>query len=322
MPTLETVRTLMTGIIDYAGLFPPAKLEMASAVEQYAAHRTHPHAWMLARFICPVTRFGEFAAAAGPHLARISTSNTPGSASDTDDAPDADDSIEPNPDRWKLSALIPGFAQLDDGLEAATTLEQQFGDALAITAAEMRVAQVHEIDDTADAMPEGVDLYFEIPLDGDYRGHLAAIAGVECGAKIRCGGVTADLFPSPETVATFIARCRDAQVPFKATAGLHHPIRHHNDSVNTKMHGFLNVFGAAILARTKGLGAGELQRVLEAEDPAAFAFTEREVRILDWTVDLTQIERGRTFAVGYGSCSFEEPVEDLQGLGLLDKDSG
>lgn len=308
-----TIQTLMHGIIDYAGLFPPAKLEMRAAVDTYARHRCHPHAWMLSRFICPATRFAEFANAASSYLLYPTDL--------ADDGPQRNGAAT-SASPWTVAALFVGLPTLEEDLEAATVLERSFGDRLAITAAEIRVGGAAEIDDIADAMPEGVELYFEIPLNGDYRGSLAAIAGVECGAKIRCGGITPELFPEPAVVATFIARCRDAQVPFKATAGLHHPIRHFNDSVNTKMHGFLNVFGAAVLARTKGLGAADLQRVIECEEPKAFAFTDHEARILDWTVTQADIEQGRSFAVGYGSCSFEEPVEDLQGLGLLNEDGG
>jgi hypothetical protein len=94
------------------------------------------------------------------------------------------------------------------------------------------------------------------------------------GFKLRTGGVTADAFPSTEQVAWAIASVRDAGVPLKCTAGLHHPVRHYNESVQTKMHGFLNVFGAGVLAEAKDLSQAQIQSILEDENPEHFTFDE------------------------------------------------
>ena len=140
----------------------------------------------------------------------------------------------------------------------------------------------------------------------------------EAGAKVRTGGVTADLYPSAANVARFIAACAGADVPFKATAGLHHPFRHHSEAVGTEELGFVNVFVAAGLALYDDLDASALTSILTEGDPAAFAFGHEGVRYGEHGLTVEQIEDARlTFAVSFGSCSFDEPREHLEGLGLL-----
>ena len=93
---------------------------------------------------------------------------------------------------------------------------------------------------------------------------MAALAAAGAGAKLRCGGVTADTFPAPEQVARFIVAARDAGVPAKFTAGLHHPVRHFSDDVRTEMHGFLNLYVGGMLAHTTGLNWQELAGIIAA----------------------------------------------------------
>jgi hypothetical protein len=141
---------------------------------------------------------------------------------------------------------------------------------------------------------------------------LDAVAERGADAKVRCGGPTPDMFPSPAELAHFICGCRDRGLAFKATAGLHHPIR---DGI---AHGFLNLLGAAVLAHAGGAAPRDLVDVLLEEDATAFgvgddAFT---VRGSAFDADAVAAMREALF-VGYGSCSFSEPVEDLRGLRIL-----
>ena len=123
---------------------------------------------------------------------------------------------------------------------------------------------------------------------------------------------TPDMFPSPAQLAAFITGCRELGLAFKATAGLHHPVR---DGI---MHGFLNLLAAAVLAHAERAGEAELIAVLREEDPAAFRLTEETFAVHDREMDATTIAAARReLFVGYGSCSFSEPVEDLHALGLL-----
>ena len=137
-----------------------------------------------------------------------------------------------------------------------------------------------------------VDTFCEVPLDEGWRDTLAAVAAAGAKAKLRCGGARV---PTVAQVAQFILAARDAGVAWKATAGLHHPVRSEHE------HGFLNVLEAAARAEA-GAAEAELRAVLDERDPAPL---------------LGAAERPRGRFVSIGSCSFSEPVEDLQALGLL-----
>jgi hypothetical protein len=135
-------------------------------------------------------------------------------------------------------------------------------------------------------------------------------------AKIRTGGITEDAFPSAETVAAFLRACKAAGVAFKATAGLHHPLRcvrpltyEPNAAVGT-MHGFVNVFLAAALV-------DDAEAILLERDPAVFAFSDEGARWRDRFIPIDALGEMRTFAISFGSCSFEEPIDDLKELGWV-----
>ena len=130
--------------------------------------------------------------------------------------------------------------------------------------------------------------------------------------------MTADLYPSVADVARFIAVCASADVPFKATAGLHHPLRRFSDAVQCDEHGFLNVFVASVLASYHLLEPAEIATILEARDLDRFVLTKDGVGFGNWMVGPDDIEDARlSFAISYGSCSFDEPHQDLVALGVL-----
>jgi hypothetical protein len=149
----------------------------------------------------------------------------------------------------------------------------------------------------------GVRAFWELSPGRGLRGAVAAVREARAGAKIRCGGTT---LPSVAEVADFVAACRDGGVPFKATAGLHHPVR------SGDRHGFLNLLAAAVFAD------GDLEAMLAEEDPAAFALDEKGFGVHGRRADAETIAAARAeLFVAYGSCSFDEPVADLTGLGML-----
>jgi hypothetical protein len=285
---LSATRALLEGLVDYAGLFPPAALPMADAAAEYARQRAGAHAWMLGRFICPVARLDELASAAAPHLAG-----------------------EP----WRISAL----AAASDGPAIERFNAAHAG--LAIDALELKATSVAEIE--AFASLPGLVRYVEVPLDGDLMGLLRCLRAHGCRAKVRTGGVTPGAFPEPASLSRFLAACATAVVPFKATAGLHHPVRSEHplsyaqDAPRGVMHGFLNVFVAAALAR-QGQDETSLESVLREQRPAAFSLDPTGLAWGEHRVDAAELRALRhDFAVSFGSCSFAEPVADLQTLGLL-----
>ncbi|MCA9289840.1 MAG: hypothetical protein KDA25_01860 [Phycisphaerales bacterium] len=301
----DALRMLMTHLVDYAGLFPPAKLDMATTVANYDAYLRHADAWMLGRLIVPVARLDEFEAAAATLLP-------------------TDDDLEP----WLISALTRP-ADDDDGDALAADLEridafnerhaEAAGGLAGIDVIEVRASSGRAIDGALDAISDDLFPFFEIPVDADPRGLIATLAGSDAGAKIRTGGITADLFPTPEQVARFLAACAAAETPFKATAGLHHPLRHHSTAVGTEMFGFLNVFVAATLACIDSdRSASSLVPVLTETSIGAFAIDDAGIAWRDERLSVDDIESARErFAVSFGSCSFDDPREDLHALGFM-----
>ena len=137
------------------------------------------------------------------------------------------------------------------------------------------------------------------------------------GFKLRTGGVTADAFPTSAQMAKALVSPATHQVPIKFTAGLHHPIRQYRDEVKAKMHGFLNVLGAAVLAAEHRWDAAQATAMLEDEDVSSFKFDDEFFAWRDWKIDLERIKDRRRFVTTFGSCSFDEPREDLRALGLF-----
>jgi hypothetical protein len=290
---LAAIRALLTGAIDYAGLFPPASLSMHEAVRNYAGYARGADAWALGRFVVPISRLAELAAEARPFL---------------------DGASQP----WRLSALA--------GPSGADEWEQVEQDAIRnamVDAVELRARTVDDILRAAPKLPAHVEAFYEIPIGDDPAELIAAIAHVRAKAKVRTGGVTSDAFPSTEDLGRFIAACVRARVPFKATAGLHHPLRatyrltYAPDSPRGEMFGFLNVLLAAAFA-ANGLPARDTTQLLAERDAAAFRF---ESDVVSWrghrltTRQVADVRGG--IALSFGSCSFTEPIAELQQLGLL-----
>jgi hypothetical protein len=141
-----------------------------------------------------------------------------------------------------------------------------------------------------------------------------------CYAKLRTGGVQPELIPSIEAVAEFLLACANRRLAFKATAGLHHPIRssqpltYDPEPARAVLHGFINVFMAAAFAWH---GKRDLVPILSETDPTTFRF-DNQACWRDWSLSIDQLRKARReFAHSFGSCSFEEPIHDLQTLGLL-----
>ena len=309
----QAVRTLMAGLLDYAGLVPPASLDMQPTVETFARDRMGEHEWMLGRLICPATRLEELS----EHAAML----MPGTFA-TSGYRERADAGEP----WRVSVIAD--TELDECLDAMAAFndrhEREMNGLAVADALEIKTPDTDAVERVVDRVPNEVFPFCEVPVDGDSRGLIAAMAGSALAAKIRTGGVEASMMPTCEQVAVFVHACAAADVPFKATAGLHHPVRgdyrltYDLDSDVGTMHGFLNVFIAAALARGQRLDVDSLVPILEERDASVFTFADDGVGWRDLSVDLVMLAKVReTFALSFGSCSFSEPVDDLKSLGLL-----
>jgi len=303
----RSLRTLLSGLVDYAGLFPPAALDMPAAAEAYARARASEHEWMLGRFVCPVSRLREFSQAAAalmPGTFARSGYREQGGAGE----------------RWRISALVdqPLIEAINtiDGFNEHHAVEDH-GRAK-VDMVELKVSKVSEIDEILDELPEDLFPFFEFPLTTDCRGFVAALAGNSAAAKIRTGGVVGNAFPTIGEVAAFLHACDGADVPFKATAGLHHPVRsaykltYEKDSASCTMHGFLNLFIAAALVRSKHPEVAVTEAILAGEDEDDFRISEDVIGWRDHLVTTLEAARVReAFALSFGSCSFDDPIADL-----------
>ena len=298
----ESMRVLLAGLVDYAGLFPPAQLAMAAAVRNFADYRDGEYGWMLGRFIVPSARLDEFEGAAAARFPR-----------------------DRNAVPWLVSMLA-GRDPIHDAEQVFAFNERHAHAAVGrvvIDTLETRAATADEVANVVRSAPAGVTTYVEIPVSPDPTSLLAAIAAQDARAKVRTGGVTPEAFPSSRDLARFLHAAAQHQVPFKATAGLHHPIRatypltYEPQAARGPMHGFLNVFLAAAFAEA-GLGTSDLERLLDETDPRAFSFDEGGLAWRGSRVEVPALGRLRTrVAVAFGSCSFTEPVDDLRALGFL-----
>ena len=148
-------------------------------------------------------------------------------------------------------------------------------------------------------------------------GHSSDKDTAKFGYKLRTGGVTADASPTSAQIAQALVTAARHQLPIKFTAGLHHPIRQFRDEVKAKMYGFLNVLGAAVLSAEHQWDADQVVMMLEDEDPRSFSFTDDFFVWRDWKIDTQCLQYRRKFVKSFGSCSFDEPRDDLRALGFL-----
>ncbi|MGA9750580.1 MAG: hypothetical protein WBS54_02210 [Acidobacteriota bacterium] len=297
---LDPIEALLSRLIDYAGLFPPAGLTMADAVSNYAAHLRGPHAWMLGRFVVPEARLRELEAAVAA-------------------LPSAEGAAP-----WRLSVLVPPpWEEASRRIGSLGLEEDQPLRLLAVEAVDVRVERPEDVAAAREAFPRTPELYVEPPPHASPEPFLAAIAAAGVRAKIRTGGVSLEQIPGAASLAWFMTAARSAGVPFKATAGLHHalrsvrPLTYEPGAPRGLMHGFLNLFLAAALIRSLGAGAEEALRLIEERSPSALHLDSRGVAWSGRRLGSEEIALGRTFALSFGSCSFTEPVADLKEMRWL-----
>jgi hypothetical protein len=308
---LASVRTMLNQIVDYAGLFPPAKLPLEEALGIYLHERkTSPHSWMLGRFVCPTARLKELLPLAKSH-----------------------------PDAALLSVAALGkacsqmsevYARVDEDRRAIEDFRQAWGQETVIDIYEVALPKekpAAAVRDATDRIAKCLT-FVEPPRTPAWRNDLQDLVNeigllrdnhdlaTSLGLKLRCGGLTAEAFPSDEEVACFINECEGFS--WKATAGLHHPRRHWDVALQVWHHGFLNVFGAGLLARTNPLTYADIVAILADRGATHFRFEEDRIFWKDWSCTTEQIAAARVSGpTTFGSCSFAEPCDDLAAMGLI-----
>ncbi len=248
------LKALLDSFIDYAGIFPPARLSLDAAIANFNNYQTSEYSWMLHWLVL--------------------------GADQSKDAPNSIDS---------LTSLV---TETDN--DRAASIETK----------SIVIAQKPVYCETAPGNTEQLD----------------AIKRSNCFAKIRTGGLKPEAIPSTAAVTSFITDCADRKLAFKATAGLHHPIRamhpltYESDSPHAIMHGFINVLLASAFAWH---GERDLEPIIAETDASKFSFNDA-AHWREKSLNVAQIREARkNFIHSVGSCSFDEPVHDLQALGFL-----
>jgi hypothetical protein len=145
------------------------------------------------------------------------------------------------------------------------------------------------------------EVYVEVPVDDRLERRLDELAAHGLRAKIRCGGASV---PTVHELARFLRGCRERRLPFKATAGLHHTVRAGGE------HGLLNLL-AAVVFETEA-------DALSEEEPEAFALTAEGFRWRERVASAADVSRARAERLrSVGSCSFFEPIGELEAMGAL-----
>jgi hypothetical protein len=319
MATPASLRALLHSCIDYAGTFPPARLALEQAVENYFRHRREPESWMLSRFACPA-----------------------------DSLPVLSGLLE----AWDDAAPCPVSAICRGGATAASFVDQAREDLRLVEAfAASRQARIESLEfrlpvetlspenpeplrrlvgllhSLLDAANVGVcEVFLEIALAEAWqrsvpgvcevlaeRNRSAATHGTpRFGVKLRTGGLQPADFPTPEQLALVVTACERAALRWKATAGLHQALWHRDDSTGAGAFGFLSLLASAALAHAHRLDRDEVQRILQEEDAHAFEFHGGFLAWRGLRATTEQVADARRHALrSFGSCSFDEPRECL-----------
>jgi hypothetical protein len=282
---MSTIPALFRHLVDDAAMFPPGELPLVEAVAAHRGHRTAPYADLVGPFVCP-----------DEDLIAVAKE-----ASGTGDTP------------LEVSVVITGGA---GGIEPAVRYGDRSPDII-VTAVEVRLRAEDDLTRNAlrvvracdDCMDEE-NAFIEVGLDGAWERALDVVADAGYAAKLRTGGLDSSLFPDADQVAAFITACLDREVAFKCTAGLHHAVRHTAADTGFEHHGFLNVL-LATRASLDGATQAEMAAVLENRQGGTLARQARELAP-------EQAAGTRRWFTSFGSCSIDEPRQDLIALGLLE----
>jgi hypothetical protein len=313
---IESVRAFLENLIDYAGIFPPANLPLEDAITNYSTYIRENDSWIIGLFVIPslslekleqyVSLFDEQFPLTLSVLGR------------------------------KSNDLDNYMTNLVNDLKNVSSFRERHGKKVKVEVFEFPllpiVPKLKELEEISTLMLEyNLKPYCEFTILLDHKNWNKLLLDTldvvaehnrinkqSVGMKLRTGGIKANMFPTPEQVATFITGCRDRKIYFKFTAGLHHPIRMYRSEVNTKMHGFLNVFFASILAYNHHLDKTTVIDILSDEQPSNFSFYSKGLAWKEYRVTNNEIRILRTcFLNSYGCCSFDEPRNELRELNVF-----
>ena len=300
-----SLRALLTHSIDYAGMFPPCSLGLEPALRNQAQYLRSDDGWMLNAFVLPVGQFdsakqllGELDPSHPLHVSALGPR--------TENATAFDHALA------EIEEAVRSLARHNVDLVSVDQLEMWLPNDVGLSQLQEARSMIGDLlafwETPAERAQETITLLAELNSQMDES---------TFGFKLRTGGVTAEAFPTSAQIARALVVPATHQVPIKFTAGLHHPLRQYREEVQTRMHGFLNVSGAAILAAEHKWNEKQTAAMLEDENAESFSFDDEFFAWREWKIDIERINNRRKFVTSFGSCSFDEPREDLRALKLL-----
>lgn len=282
---------LFEEMFDYAGLLPPAALPMDEAVPEYLRHIAGEESWLVSKFVCPINWLGEF-------LSRLSSCE------------------------GRTSVPLSVLGTSVEGHRADTLAMERFlaeaGPDVSIDGYEVKLGKDAQANAGLKSLAkeDRWDIFIELPWTENLDADIELVASFETlGTKARLGGLEASAIPSCEQVARFIRGSADMEIPFKMTAGLHHPWRHFDAALGCNLHGFFNVAWASALAVLHDLPDAELVPILASGRPDDLSVSESGITAFGTTLSQDDLEESRNIGLAtIGSCSISEPFSDLQKL--------
>lgn len=276
----------LASLFDYAGMFPPADLDLNAALHNYLGYRCGDHVRALGCMVVDANALN----------------------------------LLQNEARDKMCNLQLSVIATSENLEMVW---RHLDEGLPIKMVEIKATDRNKILHLKEYLLRDIPAYVEVSVEFRDISVLDAISKTGLRAKLRMGGVVAEAFPSTISVATTLKMLAERKIAFKATAGLHHPLRsphrftYQPGSKEGMMHGFMNLLCASALVWFGG-SVGEAAQLLEEQNPRAWSLTTDAIRwrSLEWSTSQMQEVRER-FLMSIGSCSFVEPMRDMEALGWL-----
>ncbi len=293
----------LSSAIDYAGLYPPAKLSLTDAVTEYLDTCLSDDAWIVDNFVVGSNKLSELEAEL-----RLQAADR---------------------DRFPEVTLSVVGAALTDGASALKSLEKDISrmvdSTYGVEGYELKVPSDQHLGACLRAIKKSGLLELDIPVYLEFAWgsemsdalYEAVSTLEEVGFKARLGGIEASAFPSLDYVSDFVVTMASLDMPFKYTAGLHEPLRYEDQALGVWRHGFLNVILAGNLAFSQEISRSDVMEVLSITEGSEISFGDTSIQVKGHELYMADIEDFWQNFGGFGSCSVSEPVAGLKRLGYL-----
>ncbi|MCG8689272.1 MAG: hypothetical protein MI892_30650 [Desulfobacterales bacterium] len=285
----------MQEIIDYAGLFPPARLDLETALSQYQTYQQNSENWILSKFVIPEATLKSISQPGEMKFSVILSE------------PDSNQFLS------SLRTLAPNIVSFEIRLPEDCSAIEHISSFLGRTIRKVEAAGIEKTSIFVESAR--VDL-----CDADILG-INKFKRHTChniGYKLRCGGTVPGMVPDPDQVLIAIRSCISRDLSMKFTAGLHHPFSDYSQTLEGLQYGFINVFTASLLGFSSQLSDKEIKACLMDQKMNNFDFDDTKLSWNGHSIPSDRIKQLRGEKItSFGSCSFEEPLNDLKSLSFL-----